>query len=90
MRVTFGTVKKLTVLVLLCMSFPDTFIRSVHPAEQRSVPHHAPPVPISMVLLAGSIVDRREAMNIHRLHVGDLLLLVALTESERRSITVGR
>lgn len=47
--VTFGVVDKLALPVLLGMTFIDRYIRSVYPAEKRTVSYHYPSVPIVIV-----------------------------------------
>lgn len=57
-RVIFDVMDKQAVTVVLRTNFIDMFIKSIHPAVKRIVPHHCLPVPIVIVLEVKSAAEK--------------------------------
>lgn len=86
-RTNFGVVNGLVVPVLLGTAYIVRFIKLIHPAGKKIVPHHFPPVSIITVSEAKSTTKKNNT-EIHHEVESEMSLLVTTIRGEPKSITV--
>lgn len=77
------------VSALLETTYIDRFIKWIHLAERKIVPHHSPPVPILMVHETKS-VTKKNGTETHRKDGEELALFVTAMRYDSKSIILAR
>lgn len=87
--VNFGNEIDLVVPILLGKTCIDRFIKSIHLAQRKLVPHHSPPVPILMADQTMSVAEMKRS-DFHQQAEKYLALLLKSTSCQSKYVTIAR
>lgn len=88
-QVKLGVRDKLAVHVSLDMVFIDRFIKSLHPAGRKIVPHHSAQISTLLVQVSLSEAEKNN-LDIHHEEIETLTPMVRPIERKAKDITVAR